>query len=308
MADKPSLKATIGPSTHPWTYETNKGFDLSPSSPKVVTFQTSTTPITVSPAQSALVIIDMQNLFLSPALGHPSVSAGRSACDQLLKHAIPAARKAGMQIIWLNWGLTETEVKEMPAGVTRAFGFAASTADGRKVSASKFGDSKVQRGASRASYAGLGSSCDEIEYTNEKGEKTMIDAGRLLMRDAWNAALYDPLQAEYEKGTKLTKNPDVWIHKNRMSGLWGASGECEDFLQAQGIKTLFFSGVNTDQCVGGTFTDAFSKGYDCVLLGDGSGTTSPKGVQEAWEWNAANCFGFCMSCAQLAEGVEGVGA
>jgi nicotinamidase-related amidase len=315
MGDTTPLKATLGPSTHPWTYETSKGFDLSPSAPKVVTLQTSTTPITISPKQSALVIIDMQNFFLSPGFGRPSVSAGRSASDQLLKYAIPAARKAGIRIIWLNWGLTENELEEMPAGVSRAFGFSATTADGREIPVNKFGDPKVQggnllleNGANGAAYSGLGSSCGEIEYTDEKGEKTKIDAGRLLMRDTWNAALYAPLEAEYEKGRKLTKNPDVWINKNRMSGLWGGSGECEDFLQAQGIKTLLLAGVNTDQCVGGTFTDAFSKGYDCVLLGDGAGTTSPKGVQEAWEWNAANCFGFCMSCAQLAEGVEGMGA
>jgi len=37
---------------------------------------------------------------------------------------------------------------------------------------------------------------------------------------------------------------------DRMSGMWGAKTECEEFLQREGIKTLFFSGVNTDQCVG----------------------------------------------------------
>jgi nicotinamidase-related amidase len=315
MAHTTHLKATLGPESHKWSFETNKGFSLGPPSPEDVTLQTTTTPITISPAQSALIIIDMQNFFLSPSFGRPEVSAGRAASDQLLKHAIPAARKAGIRIVWLNWGLTEKEVEEMPAGVTRAFGFAARTEKGETVPANKFGDPKIlggnlllENGANGAAYSGLGSSCGEIEYVDPDGKKESIDAGKLLMRETWNAALYAPLEAEYEKGKKLTNSPDVWIHKNRMSGLWGANGECEDFLQAQGIKTLLFAGVNTDQCVGGTFTDAFSKGYDCVLLSDGCGTTSSKGVQEAWEWNAANCFGFCLTCENLAKGVEGMGA
>ena len=37
------------------------------------------------------------------------------------------------------------------------------------------------------------------------------------------------------------------------------------------------------QCVGGTLTDAFSNGYDCVLLGDGCGTTTPEYAQQCWE-------------------------
>lgn len=195
----------------------------------------------------------------------------------------------------------------MPAAVSRAFGFLGATAEGEKIPANKFGNPRV-RGGNKAAYSGLGSSYGQIQYTDVKGEKSMIDAGRLLMRDSWNAALYAPLEAAFIEGQESEKIPDVWINKNRMSGLWGGGGECEDFLQKEGIKTLLFAGVNTDQCVGGTFTDAFSKGYDCVLLSNGCGTSSPRGVQEAWDWNAANCFGFCMSCEQLAEGVSGMEA
>ncbi len=61
--------------------------------------------------------------------------------------------------------------------------------------------------------------------------------------------------------------------------MWGASTLCEEFLEKEGIRTLLFTGVNTDQCVAGTHTDAFSKGYDCILLSDGCGTTSPDFAQ-----------------------------
>jgi nicotinamidase-related amidase len=259
----------------------------------------------------------MQNFFLSPAFGRPLESAGHSALKQLVDHAIPAARKAGIRIVWLNWGLTEKEVKEMPPAVTRAFGFEAVSESSSygdnwaeapgSVASDKFGDAifqgghlMLEHGAKGKAYRGLGSECGMIELEDGKS----IDAGRLLMKDTWNAALCTPLDTIYAEGSKLETTPDVWIHKNRMSGMWGASTECEEFLEKEGIKTLFFSGVNTDQCVGGTYMDAFSKGYDCILLSDGCGTTSPDFAQQSFEFNAAKTFGFCMSCEDLAKGVN----
>jgi nicotinamidase-related amidase len=82
-----------------------------------------------------------------------------------------------------------------------------------------------------------------------------------------------PLKAAYEEGLKANP-PNVWIHKNRGSGLLGDKTLCIGFLEKEGIKMLF-AGVNTDQCVGGSLQDAFTKGRDCVLLSDGAGTTSP---------------------------------
>ncbi|KAF2015462.1 Isochorismatase hydrolase [Aaosphaeria arxii CBS 175.79] len=306
-------KSQIGPATNRWLHSTRKGFDLTRSSrgPKI-TIETTSTPITISPSLSALVIIDMQNFFLSPAFGRSKESAGHSALKQLVDHAVPAARKAGIRIIWVNWGLTEEEVKTMPPAVTRAFGFEAvdedsSFGDGwteseNGVGVDKFGEvrSEAKHGKARKASRGLGSQCGEV--TLENGEK--VDGGRLLMRDTWNAALYPPLDTVYEEGSKLNRTPDVWIHKNRMSGIWGGRTDLEDFLEAEGIRTLFFTGVNTDQCVGGTLMDAFSKGYDCVLLADGCGTSSPEFAQQAFQFNAARTFGFCTTCGDFAKGAD----
>ena len=225
-----------------------------------------------------------------------------------------------MRIIWLNWGLTEQDVREMPPAVKRAFGFFAipESEEFKKdfavfgehegsVSVDKFGDVRFQgghlmleNGKNGAMYRGLGAECGKVELEDGR----TVDAGKLLMRDTWNAALYPPLDKICEEGSKLPKKPDVWLHKNRMSGLWGAKTACEEFLEEEGIRTLFFAGVNTDQCVGGSFTDAFSKGYDCVLLSDGCGTTSPDFAQQCFEFNAAKTFGFCTTCKELAEGAE----
>lgn len=211
-----------------------------------------------------------------------------------------------MRLVWLNWGLTEEDLKTMPPGVTRCFGFysiphdrdfgeevniAAPGAD--TVGMDRFGEKRKKIGK-EAMYHGLGAEIRSIEL--EDGE--VLDVGRLLVRDSWNADIYPPLKEVYDPSV------DVIIPKNRMSGLWGSDTPFQKYLEENGLRTLFFAGVNTDQCVGGTMTDAFSNGYDCILLSDGCGTTSPEAAQKAWEYNAERSYGFCTTCKLVAEGVE----
>lgn len=229
-----------------------------------------------------------------------------------MKFAIPAARKVGMRVVWVNWGLERGDLEGMPPAVSRAFGFEACLSDDdgegekKKVGVNKHGKIKhqggdvvLENGKGGVIYRGLGSPCGFVK--GEGGEE--IDAGELLMKDSWNAKLFHPLDTIYEEGAKLKHNPDILIPKNRMSALWGGQTPLDSFLEKEGIKTLLMTGVNTDQCVGGTFMDAFSKGYDCVLLSDGTGTTSPGFAQQCFEYNAAETFGFAMSCESFAEAV-----
>ena len=104
------------------------------------------------------------------------------------------------------------------------------------------------------------------------------------MRGTRNAELYGPLQVEYLSGEKA--GTDVWIHKNRMSGLWGPQSSLDLYLQEEGITTLFMSGVNTDHCVLGTLIDSYYRGYDVVLVKDATATTSPDGGYENVCYNA----------------------
>lgn len=236
---EPERRAVIGNADNFWLHSSRTGFDLThPPTPDEtapglrVTIKTTTTPITVSPARSALVIVDMQNFFLSEAFGRKR-GAGHAACDALVKYAIPAARKAGIQIVWLNWGLTDEEVRDMPPAIKRAFGFQSTMVeDGQSqshgenpfveidssIAVDKHGDPRhqgghvvLENGKDGKIYKGLGSQCGSV--TLPSGEK--VDAGRLLMRDTWNAALYPPLDKCYEEGLKA-EVPDVWLHKNRM--------------------------------------------------------------------------------------------
>ncbi|KAK8194595.1 isochorismatase family protein [Phyllosticta capitalensis] len=312
-------RAVIGNADNFWLYSSQDGFNLthpakfdSPQSEPCFTLQTTTTPITLSPAKTALVIIDMQNFFLSEAFGRGK-GPGHAAAEKLMSNAIPAARKADVRVIWVNWGLTAEDCTNMPPAVKRAFGFEAvpdSTADGEQpngIAVDKFGSPRhlggsvlLENGKDGRIYRGLGSPCGTVKLAS--GEE--VDAGGLLMRNAWNAALYPPLDEAYRQGSRLPSTADVWIHKNRMSGMWGQSTPLQEFLEDQGIRTLVFAGVNTDQCVSGTLTDAFSKGYDCVLLGDAAGTTSPGFSQECIEYNAAKTWGFLSSTDNFARAVE----
>lgn len=248
----------IGNEKNFWLFDSQQGlFDLShpptptsdPVSPKA-TIKTTTRPIAVDPSQSALIVIDMQNFFLSEAFGRAR-GAGHDACDQLVQHAIPAARKAGLRIIWVNWGLTQDEVDNMPPAVTRAFGFEGEM-NGEKVALDKYGDFRfkggdqlLEDGKAGQKYRGLGHPCGVVP---DPATGKNVDAGKMLMRGQWNSGLYPPLDEMYDEGQKLGSRPDIWIHKNRMSGLWGSSTPLEQLLEEQGIRTLFFTGVRLPGC------------------------------------------------------------
>lgn len=201
--EKPTSEANnksiiIGNTSNFWRYSSENGFDLTRQNDHQtcysIRFETTTTPILIDPARSALVIIDMQNFFLH--LSVRSHDTGIAASKKLLDYAIPAARKAGIQIIWVNWGLTEEDIDQAPPALKRVF--ARSTLDG----------SKNVKTSSRTIYGGFGTEMGDIILSN--GEH--INGGRLLMRDTWNAKLYDPLFESYE-ASQNTAKPDQWFHK-----------------------------------------------------------------------------------------------
>ena len=100
------------------------------------------------------------------------------------------------------------------------------------------------------------------------GEPLEGDQGRCLVAGEWNSAIYGPLAAVVEPA-------DLHCAKNRMSGLWTPSQPLWKAMEAKEFRTLFFAGVNTDQCVLGTLGDAYNAGWDCVLLDDCVATTTP---------------------------------
>ena len=275
-----------------WLFRSKDGYDLthpatphsSPVYPRL-TIQTTTCPIIIAPAKTAIVIVDMQNFFLSSAMGKSKESSGRKAEDAILKYTVPAARQASIQIIWLTWGITDSGLTTIPPTVWRIFGYSDSE-DEFKSSV----DEHEFFNKEHKAKSGLGEPLGTV--TLEDGSK--VNAGRLLMRDQWNTELHKPLAETFEKNMNSII-PDKRFYKDRLSGLWGSSGEFEMFLKEQQLTTLLFCGVNSDQCVIATLQDANSKGYDTILLKDCCGTSSPDYAQRTVEYNCKKSWGFVSS-------------
>ncbi|KAI0141619.1 isochorismatase [Xylariaceae sp. FL1272] len=219
------------------------------------------TSVDIDPAHTALIVVDMQNIFLDPkCYDNPT---GVAAIEPLIG-VITRCRALGIEVIWLNWGLTEEDLANMPASVLR--GFAAS------------------RIAQTANPLGAG-----------LGEDLGEGMGRLLTAGSWNAEIIPRLVA-------VAEPVDVHCAKNRISGMWTSTQPLWQHLEKSGKTTLLFSGVNTDECVQGTLFDAYNAGWDCILLDDCCGTTTPNGHSTTL-YNVAVYYGFVSDSKAFAAGV-----
>lgn len=299
------MKTVLGSADNFWLWSPESGWDLShpetphsePVTPRLH-LNCYISNIAIDPSKTALVIIDMQNFSLSSALKPDLVPAVYQAQDALLKYAIPAARRAKIQVIWLNWGLTEEDLAFMNPGTLRVFDWRANS------DAADYGmstDDAIVQGR----YIGCGESPRSTGLGADLGEihledGTKIDGGRVLMKGTWNAALHDPLAFAFSDGQAASR-PDVLIHKNRNSGMSDVTTTCTDYLKREGIRTLLFTGMNTDQCVMSTLQDAHAKGFDTILLKDACATDSPGYAQESAEYNCCRNWGFLSTCTALSE-------
>lgn len=224
---------TFGNVYNYWTKMPNGTWDLTRSNvsavtaPKVIPFSGSRSSAIIEPSRSVLCIIDMQNFFLHPELS-PGAKLGRAAVQPTV-NMINAFRKHNMTVTWVNWGLTNYDLLTMPPALMDGF--------------------------SDNDYANstFGSDMGTLE-----GNGTSTAVGRKLMRGAWNAEPYGVLGEMKDAG--VAAGTDLVFHKNRLSGLWGPQTPFGLWLQENEITTIFFGGVNADQCVWGTFIDAFFKG------------------------------------------------
>lgn len=118
-----------------------------------------------------------------------------------------------------------------------------------------------------------------------------LEHGEVLTEGSWGAEIVDDLQPYIE-------DIDIHVEKVRMSGFYGT--HLEQVLDSQGIQTLFFTGVNTDQCVETTMEDAYFRDYNSILLRDATATSSPDFCKDAVVHNAELCWGFSMTTEQFA--------
>jgi nicotinamidase-related amidase len=128
------------------------------------------------------------------------------------------------------------------------------------------------------------------------GEPLPGSGARVLEKDSWAAAVVDELKPE---------PGDVRIDKYRISGFWDTP--LDSVLKNLGTRTILFAGVNTDQCVFCTLTDANFLGYGCVMLEDCCATTSPDFCTQASIWNVKKCYGFVTQSQNVISALAGVG-
>ena len=122
---------------------------------------------------------------------------------------------------------------------------------------------------------------------HQKGIGEELENGPVLTRGTWGAEIIEELKP-------LMHDEDVHIEKVRMSGFYGT--HLDQVLRTQGINTLFFTGVNIDQCVSTTMEDAYFRDYNAVLIEDACATSSPAYCYQAVVFNAKNCWGFTVDC------------
>jgi nicotinamidase-related amidase len=114
----------------------------------------------------------------------------------------------------------------------------------------------------------------------------------ILLKGSWGAQIVD----ELDPGDQ-----DIHVTKHRFSGFWDT--ELDSVLRNMGLTTLFFAGVNADQCVMTTLEDASFLGYDVLMLRDCVGTTSPPFCMQATEYNVKLLYGFMADSGALLEGL-----
>jgi len=208
--------------------------------------------ITVDLARTAMIVIDMQNDFCSEGGWVDHLGADYRpdrAPIQPLQKLLSPLRKAGVPVIWVNWGV-RPDLKNMAPNQHHLY---------------------------KPTGAGIG-----------LAEPLPGSGARVLTEDSWAAAVVDELEQ---------KPGDILVDKHRISGFWDTP--LDSILRNLGTRTILFSGVNTDQCVLHSLTDANFLGYGCVLVEDCCATTSPAFCTEAAVWNVKKCFGFVTDSRRI---------
>jgi nicotinamidase-related amidase len=116
----------------------------------------------------------------------------------------------------------------------------------------------------------------------------------VLQKDSWAAAVVDELEPHPE---------DIRVDKHRISGFWDTP--LDSILRNLGVRSILFAGVNTDQCVLHSLTDANFLGYGCIMLEDCCATSSPAFCTEATIWNVKKCFGFVSNSQRVLAALAG---
>lgn len=314
----PGAEVILGNPKCSWTYDASTGYDLShkPSSPHkpIPRFwmRTSSDPITLDPGKTALITVDLQNYFLSCALGH-HLGPLHVAENNIRTLAVPAARKAGIQVVHLTWGFSAAEAKAAPPAILRRFSPFFEELGGRGGGGcrrSTCSSRSAHHPDTPAAHSTLGDELGPVTLWNDQ----IVLAGSRLVRGTWNADLYEPMRRVYAASAD-TALPDARFYKTRESGFFSDGGgipEIVKFLRGRGITTLLIGGARAEEGVWASARDAANWGFDVVLLGDACGTLVGEHVSKTLEETCEMNLGFVSTCLEFSKAVaslmKGLGA
>ena len=127
------------------------------------------------------------------------------------------------------------------------------------------------------------------------GDPLRTTGDSVLTEGSWAAAVVE----------ELTPEPgDIRVSKHRMSGFWDTP--LDQILRRLDVTTLFFAGVNADQCVLHTLADANFLGFDTLMIEDATATSSPAYCLDATLYNVRQIFGFTVRSDALHAAVAAV--
>ncbi len=113
-------------------------------------------------------------------------------------------------------------------------------------------------------------------------------AGKLLIDGTWDAKIID----------QLTPKPgERVIRKTRYDGF--IRTELDDYLRAQNIRHLLFTGVATNVCVESTARHAFFNEYWPIMVEDAMNNSGPDFNRQATLWNFEHTLGWVTQSEQV---------
>ena len=232
-----------------------------------VLLQAEPEPLEIEAQRTAVMVIDVQNAFLSKGgffdLGTQSTSLAWSSCDPTektrrisnIKRINEAARSRGIKVVYT-------------ASVTPSVN---SLSNNLGPYSPYWRKTKV-----------LALEREHPEWRN-----------KLLIRGTWGADIITELKPQ---------ECDILVEKPRFSAFFQTN--LDTILRTHDVRYLIFVGIATNICVEATIRDAYYRDYFCILVSDATINQGPAFTEEATIFNVKACFGWVTTTENIVKTMQ----